>query len=70
VSCEETASVDRYRPSAELAEFVPRRDLTCRFPGCEQPAEFNDISIQHESEEGTPNFGNASLSSATPRGRR
>jgi hypothetical protein len=26
-----------------LAEFVRCRDLTCRFPGCEQPAEFCDI---------------------------
>ena len=32
-----------YRPSAALAEFVRCRDLTCRFPGCEQPAEFCDI---------------------------
>jgi Domain of unknown function (DUF222) len=32
-----------YRPSAALAEFVRRRDLTCRFPGCDQPAEVCDI---------------------------
>jgi hypothetical protein len=32
-----------YRPSAALAEFIRCRDLTCRFPGCEQPAEFCDI---------------------------
>ena len=32
-----------YRPSAALAEFVRCRDLTCRFPGCEQAAEFCDI---------------------------
>jgi hypothetical protein len=32
-----------YRPSAALEEFVRIRDLTCRFPGCEEPAEFCDI---------------------------
>ncbi len=32
-----------YRPSAALAEFVRCRDLTCRFPGCDQPAEVCDI---------------------------
>ena len=32
-----------YRPSAELAEFVRCRDLTCRFPGCDVPADRCDI---------------------------
>ncbi|WP_113964172.1 HNH endonuclease signature motif containing protein [Mycobacterium shimoidei] len=32
-----------YRPSAALAEFVRLRDLTCRFPGCDLPAEHCDI---------------------------
>jgi hypothetical protein len=32
-----------YRPSAALAEFVRMRDLTCRWPGCDQPAEACDI---------------------------
>ncbi len=32
-----------YRPSAELAEFVRMRDLFCRFPGCDVPAELCDI---------------------------
>jgi hypothetical protein len=32
-----------YRPSAALAEFVRLRDLTCRFPGCDQPAQVCDI---------------------------
>jgi hypothetical protein len=32
-----------YRPSVALAEFVRLRDLTCRFPGCDHPAEFCDI---------------------------
>lgn len=33
----------RYRPSAALARFVRCRDLTCRFPGCDVPAEVCDI---------------------------
>jgi Domain of unknown function (DUF222) len=32
-----------YRPSAALAEFVRLRDLTCRFPGCDEKAEVCDI---------------------------
>jgi hypothetical protein len=28
----------RYVPSAALADFVRCRDLTCRFPGCDEPA--------------------------------
>jgi hypothetical protein len=32
-----------YRPSTALAEFVRCRDLTCRFPGCDAPAEVCDI---------------------------
>ena len=33
----------RYRPSAALAELVRCRDLTCRFPGCDAPAQVCDI---------------------------
>jgi Domain of unknown function (DUF222) len=32
-----------YRPSAALERFVRCRDLTCRFPGCDRPAEFCDV---------------------------
>lgn len=32
-----------YRPSAALARFVRWRDLTCRFPGCDVPAEHCQI---------------------------
>jgi hypothetical protein len=32
-----------YRPSAALADFVRWRDLTCRFPGCDKPAEVCDL---------------------------
>jgi hypothetical protein len=33
----------RYTPSPKLADFVRCRDLTCRFPGCDEPAERSDI---------------------------
>ncbi|KUI02289.1 HNH endonuclease signature motif containing protein [Mycobacterium sp. IS-3022] len=33
----------RYTPSAELAWFVRCRDLTCRFPGCDEPADHCDV---------------------------
>jgi hypothetical protein len=32
-----------YRPSASLAEFIRLRDLTCRFPECDRPADHCDI---------------------------
>lgn len=32
-----------YVPSQALADFVRSRDLTCRAPGCDRPAEFCDI---------------------------
>ncbi len=32
-----------YRPSAALQRFLRCRDMTCRFPGCDRPAEFADI---------------------------
>ena len=33
----------RYVPSAVLARFVRCRDLTCRFPGCDVPADVCDV---------------------------
>ncbi|ORB64700.1 HNH endonuclease signature motif containing protein [Mycolicibacterium tusciae] len=33
----------RYLPSAVLATFVRCRDMTCRFPGCDHPADSCDI---------------------------
>lgn len=33
----------QYRPSAELAQFVRMRDLHCRAPGCNMPADRGDI---------------------------
>lgn len=32
-----------YRPSVALSEFIRWRDLTCRFPGCDAPAQVSDI---------------------------
>ncbi|BBY64235.1 hypothetical protein MHEL_24780 [Mycolicibacterium helvum] len=32
-----------YRPSTALDEFVRMRDITCRFPNCDMPAEFCDV---------------------------
>lgn len=32
-----------YRPSTALDEFVRCRDMTCRWPGCDRPAEFCDL---------------------------
>ena len=32
-----------YRLSAELERFIRCRDLTCRFPGCDRPAEVCDV---------------------------
>lgn len=33
----------RYVPSAKLADFVRCRDMTCRFPGCDVPADRCDL---------------------------
>jgi hypothetical protein len=33
----------RYTPSRTLAEFVRCRDMTCRFPGCDEPADRCDL---------------------------
>ncbi|TFV60624.1 HNH endonuclease [Mycobacterium sp. PS03-16] len=33
----------QYRPSAKLARFVRMRDMTCRFPGCDRPAQYADL---------------------------
>lgn len=32
-----------YRPSAKLAAFVRARDLFCRFPGCDVPADIDHV---------------------------
>lgn len=40
---EDRAAESGYRPSAGLAAFIRARDLCCRFPGCDAPAEVCDI---------------------------
>jgi hypothetical protein len=37
------AAEPRYAPSAKLADYVRCRDLTCRAPGCDEPATHCDI---------------------------
>jgi 5-methylcytosine-specific restriction endonuclease McrA len=39
----ELTAEPRYRPSEALADFIRARDLCCRFPGCDKPAEVCDI---------------------------
>lgn len=38
-----TGDALRYRPSAALERWIRCRDITCRFPGCDRPAERCDI---------------------------
>ncbi len=38
-----SAPEPRYIPSRALCEFVRCRDLTCRFPGCDKPAQVCDL---------------------------
>jgi hypothetical protein len=38
-----TVRENRSSPSAALADFIKARDLCCRFPGCDKPAEVCDI---------------------------
>ena len=37
------AAEPQYRPSTALDEFIRMRDMTCRFPNCDRPAEHCDI---------------------------
>lgn len=39
----DAAAAMRYQPTAAMENWIRCRDLTCRFPGCDQPAEFCDI---------------------------
>ena len=38
-----TPAEPRYTPTRTTGEFVRCRDLTCRFPGCDKPAQFCDL---------------------------
>ena len=39
----DAAAEARYTPTPKTADFVRCRDLTCRFPGCDKPAQFCDL---------------------------
>lgn len=43
-----------YRPSTRLTRFLRARDLTCRFPGCDRPAEHCDLDHRHPHGDGGP----------------
>jgi len=47
----------RYRPSPALADFVRCRDLTCRFPNCDRPADVCDIDHTVPYDAGGPTHG-------------
>ncbi|MGB6208092.1 DUF222 domain-containing protein [Mycobacterium sp.] len=44
----------RYRPSAALSDFIRCRDMTCRFPNCDQPAYACDIDHTTPYDAGGP----------------
>ncbi len=48
------AAEPRYTPSTKLAEFVRCRDLTCRAPGCDEPAFNCDIDHSIPYADGGP----------------
>jgi hypothetical protein len=50
-----------YRPSAALTRFVQCRDLTCSFPGCDQPAVNCDIDHSVPYPQGPTHPSNNSL---------
>ena len=43
-----------YRPTPKLTRFLRARDLTCRFPGCDRPAEHCDLDHRHPHRDGGP----------------
>jgi hypothetical protein len=54
-----------YRPSAALARFLRSRDLTCTFPGCDQPAINCDIDHSVPYPHGPTHPSNTSLKCRT-----
>ncbi|HEX2291474.1 MAG TPA: DUF222 domain-containing protein, partial [Pseudonocardiaceae bacterium] len=47
----------RYQPTAAVERYVRARDLTCRFPGCDRPAERCDLDHTIPFNHGDPNAG-------------
>lgn len=43
VNPEDLGAERRYRPSVSLQRMVGARDMTCRFTGCDRPAEYCDL---------------------------
>ena len=43
VKPEELTAELRYRSSTALQRMIRARDMTCRFPGCDHPAEYCDV---------------------------
>lgn len=43
LSTSDTKAASGYRPNVALREFLQWRDLTCRWPGCDKPAQCSDI---------------------------
>lgn len=51
------ADARRYRPSVALARWIRCRDLTCRYPGCDVPAERCDIDHTEPFNRADPSAG-------------
>lgn len=72
---EQLRAEPRYRPSAALADFIRCRDLHCRFPGCDKPAEYCDIDHTVPWHRGGPGgwaerqFRDGTIEFSSPSGR-
>lgn len=47
-----TVAADQYRPGQGLRRLIRTRDQTCRFPGCNAPAENTDLDHTHPHNRG------------------